>query len=94
MPCFSKPDFDDSQWREVDLPHDIEGVPPADEPSGNDGGYRPTGKGWYRKTFNMSAEDMSKLHSLYFEGVYMDAEVYVNGSSLGIPILHVFIRKC
>ena len=35
-----KADFDDSKWRTVDLPHDwsIEGVPSADEPSGNDGG--------------------------------------------------------
>lgn len=84
--AFSEPSYDDSQWRVVDLPHDwsIEGVPSADEPSGNDGGYRPTGKGWYRKTFEISSEDLTKLHSLYFEGVYMDAEVFVNGHSLGI----------
>ena len=81
---FCDPEWDDSQWRVVDLPHDwsIEGVPAVDEPSGNDGGYRPTGKGWYRREMNMTAEDMKKLHSLYFEGVYMDAEVFVNGHSL------------
>ena len=34
----------------VDLPHDwsILGVPSANEPSGNDGGYYPTGKAQYR----------------------------------------------
>ena len=87
-----KADFDDSTWRIVNLPHDwsIEGAPAEDEPSGNDGGYRPTGKGWYRKTFEFAKTDelrkapkASKRFSLYFEGVYMNAEVYVNGQSLG-----------
>lgn len=84
--CFAETSYDDSGWRVVDLPHDwsIEGVPAVDEPSGNDGGYRPTGKGWYRRDLDMAAEDMEKLHSLYFEGVYMDAEVFVNGHSLGV----------
>lgn len=85
-------DFDDSAWRIVNLPHDwsIEGAPAEDEPSGNDGGYRPTGKGWYRKTFEFAKTDelrkvqkANKRFSLYFEGVYMNAEVYVNGQSLG-----------
>lgn len=85
-PCFNEASYDDSRWRVVDLPHDwsIEGVPSADEPSGNDGGYRPTGKGWYRKALTMSDADMDRRHSLYFEGVYMDAEVFVNGHSLGV----------
>lgn len=87
-----KADFDDSAWRIVNLPHDwsIEGAPAEDEPSGNDGGYRPTGKGWYRKTFEFTKTDelrkgqkANKRFSLYFEGVYMNAEAYVNGQSLG-----------
>ena len=80
-----KADFDDSKWRTVDLPHDwsIEGVPSADEPSGNDGGYYPTGKGWYRKVLTLDKKDLQKRLNLYFEGVYMDAEVFVNGKSLG-----------
>ena len=83
---FAEASYDDGQWRVVDLPHDwsIEGVPAVDEPSGNDGGYRPTGKGWYRRDLNMTAEDMKNLHSLYLEGVYMNAEVFVNGHSLGV----------
>ena len=82
-------DYDDSEWRRVDLPHDwsIEGVPSADEPSGNDGGYRPTGKGWYRKVLDLTKtgdNGGNRRWSLYFEGVYMDAEVFVNGKSLGV----------
>lgn len=78
-------EFDDSKWRTLDLPHDwsIEGAPKVDEPSGNDGGYRPTGKGWYRKTIALSHKDLDKRLSLYFEGVYMNAEVFINGKSLG-----------
>ena len=80
-----KPDFDDGKWRIVDLPHDwsIEGIPSKDEPSGGDGGYRPNGKGCYRKTFQINKEEIGKVFGLYFEGVYMNAEVFVNGSSLG-----------
>lgn len=80
------PDFDDSRWRTLDLPHDwsIEGVPALDNPSGNDGGYFPTGIAWYRKTFTCDEDIRETLTSIYFEGVYMNARVYVNGHDLGI----------
>ena len=80
---FSK---DSSQWRAVDLPHDwsIEGTFSKDAPAGNDGGYLPTGKGWYRKEFRVeSLEFRDKKLRLYFEGVYMNSEVYVNGQQAG-----------
>ena len=82
----SHPDFDDNHWRTLDLPHDwsIEGRPEADNPAGNDGGYYPTGIGWYRKTFNFTPDSRHPETTLYFEGVYMNAEVFVNGHNLGI----------
>ena len=82
----SRPDFDDSHWRTLDLPHDwsIEGCPEADNPSGNDGGYYPTGIGWYRKTFDFAPDSRCPETTLYFEGIYMNAEVFVNGHNLGI----------
>ena len=69
----------------VDLPHDwsIMGVPSADEPSGNDGGYYPTGKGEYHKVLHLKAKPTDRRYALYFEGVYMNAEVLVNGTSTG-----------
>ena len=81
----SRPDFDDSRWRTLDLPHDwsIEGAPAADNPSGNDGGYYPAGTGWYRKTFRCDGKDPDLLTSAYFEGVYMNAQVFINGHDLG-----------
>lgn len=77
--------YDDSDWRTLDLPHDwsIEGAVKADNPAGNDGGYFPTGMGWYRKAFEVPAEWQGKKIGIYFEGVYMNSEVFVNGKSVG-----------
>lgn len=78
-------DLNDSGWRMLDLPHDwsIEGKMNANNPMGNDGGYFPAGIGWYRKTFMVPATWNGKCLSIYFEGAYMDAEVFINGKSLG-----------
>lgn len=78
--------FDDSNWRKLNLPHDwsIEGKVDAKNPIGNDGGYFPSGIAWYRKTFELPSNYNGKKLTLYFEGVYMNAEVFVNGVSLGI----------
>jgi len=78
--------YDDKSWRNLDLPHDwsIEGAFDSNNPMGNDGGYLPAGIGWYRKTFTVPASWKDKLVSIYFEGVYMNSEVFINGKSLGI----------
>jgi len=72
-------------WNTVTLPHDwsIEGPFDAAAPAGNDGGYLPTGKGTYRKTFSLGEAQRGKVLRLYFEGVYMNAEVFVNGQRAG-----------
>jgi beta-galactosidase len=79
-------DFNDKNWRDIDLPHDwsIEGKIDSENTMGNDGGYFPAGVGWYRKTFEVPESWKGKLVSIYFEGVYMNSEVFVNGKSLGI----------
>ncbi len=76
---------DSTKWQAVDLPHDwsIEGDFDKDAPAGNDGAYLPTGKGWYRKTFTLGSEYQNKTLRLYFEGVYMNARVEVNGQYAG-----------
>ena len=78
--------FDDSGWREVELPHDwaVEGDFSIDNPSGTGGGALPGGIGWYRKTFNVPSDEEGRLWRLEFDGVYMNAEVFVNGVSLGV----------
>jgi beta-galactosidase len=84
-PDASQQNFNDSIWRELDLPHDwsIEGNFDAKHAMGNDGGYLPAGIGWYRKVLNITADQKDKKLNLYFEGVYMNAEVFINGTSLG-----------
>ncbi len=81
----SQPTFDDSQWRDVTLPHDwsIEQQIDRNAPAGNDGGYYPTGIGWYRKTFTAPSALQGEKVFLYFEGVYMSSSVYLNGKSIG-----------
>ena len=76
---------DSTKWRTVNLPHDwsIEGDFDKNAPAGHDGAYLPTGKGWYRKTLTLGKDYQNKTMRLYFEGVYMNAEVYVNGQEAG-----------
>lgn len=82
----SKTDFDDSSWRKLDLPHDwsIEGKSEKNNPSAGDGGFYPMGTAWYRKAFSVPVEWKNQKTALYFEGVYMNAEVFVNGKSVGM----------
>ena len=79
----AQPDFADSDWRKLDLPHDwaIEGDFSEDNPSGTGGGALPGGVGWYRKTFVPDMADKGKHFRIEFDGVYMNAEVFVNGVS-------------
>ncbi len=88
--------FDDSSWREVDLPHDwsIEDLPSPDgvKRSGPfdkvlsagkvSTGWVVGGTGWYRKHFRLPALDDRRVE-VRFDGVYMDADVWLNGRLLG-----------
>ncbi|MGA2798572.1 MAG: glycoside hydrolase family 2, partial [Thermoguttaceae bacterium] len=55
-PGAETPDFDDSAWRTLNLPHDwsIEGPFDEKNPTGGAGGFLPAGVGWYRKHFTLS----------------------------------------
>jgi beta-galactosidase len=85
--------FDDSKWRVIDLPHDwsIEDLPGTDSPFARDaisqvsGGFTTGGTGWYRKEFFVPAELKGKRISLQFDGVYMNADVWVNGAEFDAP---------
>ena len=85
-PSAGTKDFDDKDWRNLDLPHDwsIEGKLDPKNPTGGAGGYFPAGIGWYRKKFDVPASWKGKCISIYFEGVYMNSEVFINGRSLGV----------
>src|SRR5215211_4860014 len=84
-------DFDDSKWRRLDLPHDwsIEDLPGRGTPfdpeavSQVQGGYTTGGTGWYRKTFDVPESQRGRRVRILFDGVYMNAEVWLNGRRVG-----------
>ncbi len=79
-----KPDFADSAWREIELPHDwaIEG--PFDKKyNPNCGGLPFFGVAWYRKHFTLPASARGKYFSIEFDGAMSNARVYFNGKELG-----------
>jgi hypothetical protein len=75
--------FDASQWRTLDLPHDWSVEAPLGPSHASSTGYLPGGIGWYRKTINIPQGSAGKKFYIYFEGVYNRSEVYVNGRFLG-----------
>ncbi len=85
------PEFNDSSWRLIDLPHDwsIEDLPNTESPfnpaaiSQVNGGFTIGGTGWYRKAFSISENEKGKLFHLQFDGVYMNADFWLNGIYLG-----------
>ena len=60
-------------WARVDIPHDWLIWQTKD--------LYQTSMGWYKKFFELS--DTDKTRKLYFEGVYQDCTVYVNGKEAG-----------
>ena len=81
--CLNDSDFAKAQA--VTLPHDWSiGLRfDRETAAGNDGAYLPTGRGWYRKQLVLGKDYEGKRLRLYFEGVYMNARVYVNGQLAG-----------
>ncbi|GAC1420417.1 MAG: glycoside hydrolase family 2 TIM barrel-domain containing protein [Flavisolibacter sp.] len=85
------PAFIDSDWKTVSLPHDwsIEDIPGTPSPFNPDavsqvsGGFTVGGVGWYRKKFTIPSNQTGKGLILLFDGVYMNADVWLNGVHLG-----------
>lgn len=77
--------YNDAQWRRLDLPHDwsIEGKFGETNPTTTQGGALPGGIGWYRKTFVLPVTAQDKVVSIEFDGVYRNSEVWINGHYLG-----------
>jgi len=83
--------FDDSGWRDVDLPHDwavelpFKDVPLLPELGGKPLGreYPETSIGWYRRTFDLPASDAGKRIAVEFDGVFRHAQVMFNGHYIG-----------
>jgi len=84
------PNFDDSHWRQLDVPHDWAVEAPFSERGSASHGYKAIGKnfpersvGWYRKKFFIPASDLGRRITINFDGVFRDSQVWVNGFYLG-----------
>ena len=84
-PAAEIPKFDDSGWRNVQVPHDwsIESSPDPKNPSGRGGGYFPAGIGWYRKRFTLPLRAARRRVFIDFDGVMANCDVWINGVHLG-----------
>ncbi|MBX3738802.1 MAG: DUF4982 domain-containing protein [Candidatus Didemnitutus sp.] len=81
---FPKPEFDDSAWRTLDVPHDwgIENGFVQELP-GSTGKLPWAGTGWYRKKFALPAADAGRRVYLEFDGAMSYALVWCNGQIAG-----------
>ena len=78
-----QPTFDDSQWRQLSLPHDYSIEQEYTQSGEAESAYLLGGTGWYRKNFTLDKAMEGKEVRLDFDGVYMNATVYVNGHEVG-----------
>jgi len=95
-PGAANPEFNHSSWRRLDLPHDwsIEDLPDQ-KPDSILGpfskasigkmftGYTTGGTAWYRKSFTINRQNRNKIVYLIFDGIYMNADVWINGKHVG-----------
>ena len=70
------PAFDDAAWQAVGLPHSFS-IPYFMSPDFY------VGYGWYRKHIQLPESIAGKRVSLEFEGVFQEAELFVNGARVG-----------
>ena len=87
------PDFNDSTWRTLQLPHDWAVELPFEYAADSDvmaHGYKPVGGlypqnsiGWYRKHFTVDRKDSGQRFVVQFDGIFRDSRVWINGFYLG-----------
>ena len=78
-PDAEKPDFDDSGWEKITLPHAWN----EDDAFQKDIHDLSTGIAWYRKRFRLPPGSENKKVFLEFEGIRQAGEFYLNGKFIG-----------
>lgn len=78
------PNNRDTIWKTINLPHDWSITRPFSGKNRDDiaTGHKPGGIGCYRKRFVLPENESGKILTLYFEGVYMEAKVWLNGKEI------------
>jgi beta-galactosidase len=87
------PAFDDRSWDSIQLPHDWAVALPFVQSDNFDvasHGFKPVGGlfsetsiGWYRKKFRVNPADSGHSFVLQFDGIFRDAQIWINGMYLG-----------
>jgi beta-galactosidase len=87
---FVQNSFDDTAWRQLDLPHDWAVELPFAQNANNGHGSHAIGPGdlgntigWYRRHFDLPATDKGQALWIEFDGVYRNSLVWLNGHCLG-----------
>lgn len=87
---FVRPDFDDRNWRSLDLPHDWAVEMPFSTNADLKHGFKTVGTkcpegsiGWYRREFDLPASDRGRRLGIEFDGVFRNCLVWLNGHCLG-----------
>ncbi len=85
--------FKDSSWVNINLPHDWAVELPFVNIKNDDveaHGFKPVGGlfpetsiGWYRKHFTLNKNDSAKRFQIQFDGIFRDANIWINGFYLG-----------
>lgn len=68
--------YNDSGWETVGVPHSFS-IPYFMSKDFY------VGYGWYRKSFRLSEDDLKKCTFIEFDGVFQEAEIYINGQKVG-----------
>ena len=74
------PEYNDTSWRIVNLPHDWSVEQLYDSTENLSQGYRKRGMGWYRRNFKLPISDKGKYLEVRFDGIATNCTVWVNGT--------------
>ncbi|ARN57850.1 glycoside hydrolase family 2 TIM barrel-domain containing protein [Sedimentisphaera salicampi] len=75
--------LDDSDWRDVQLPHDMGVEKEFSKENPSCQAYLPGGVCWYRKSFELSRQWQNESFKILFNGAYCNSKVWCNGKLLG-----------
>lgn len=82
----ASPSFDDCAWRRITVPHDWAVEAPFSPEASPSHGFKAIGPGfpersvgWYRTSLFVPESDLGRRIALEFEGIYRDANIFVNG---------------
>ncbi|WP_435133032.1 glycoside hydrolase family 2 TIM barrel-domain containing protein [Formosa sp. A9] len=80
---FSNSDFDDTNWQQLNIPHDMQINMPWDESAKASRAFKQNTVGWYCKTFKANPDWKNKQVLLDFDGIAIHGDVWVNGKKVG-----------